>query len=228
MTEINGLPSDWIVFDSPDDVADYVVEHLLQLADDAIRARGRFTLVTAGGTTPQLCYQRLAQQSADWDNWHIYMGDERCLPAEDAERNSVSLTQAWLFQGDIPEKNIHFMPTELGAELAAKAYRDTVNRIETFDVVLLGMGEDGHTASLFPGHLHPEADSVVTEHHSPKPPPDRVSLSYDRLSRSRVVLKLITGSGKREAVKQWLAGADFPIVRVQGQTTRVLIDSAAL
>ncbi len=231
MTEVNGLPADWRVFDTAADVAAHTVEQLLTLADQAIRARGRFTLVTAGGTTPQKCYELLAEQSADWANWHIYMGDERCLPKEDSERNSVSLHQAWLFFGHIPEKNIHIMPAELGPELAAKSYQATVDVIDRFDVVLLGMGEDGHTASLFPGHVYPGDISVVTEYHSPKPPPERISLSYERLNRSRHVFKLITGAGKREAVKQLLLdrdGTDLPIQRVKGDETWVLIDSSAL
>lgn len=229
MVEIHSLPKDWVVFDSAEEVAETLVNKLLRLAQEAIDEKGVFTLVTAGGTTPQKCYEQLAQQDADWLKWHIYMGDERCLPADDKDRNSVALTQAWLYFGKIPAENIHLIPAELGATLAAHSYQQLVDDIDLFDVVLLGMGEDGHTASLFPGHHYPSNQSVVTETRSPKPPSHRVSLSYERLGKAKVVFKIITGQNKREAVKTWLnQSVDLPIRHVEGQQTWVYIDSNAL
>jgi len=229
MVEINSLPKNWVVFDSAEDVAETLVTKLCHLAQQAIEDKGSFTLVTAGGTTPQKCYELLAQQTADWQNWHIYMGDERCLPVDDKDRNSVALSQAWLFFGKIPSQNIHFIPTELGSDLAAKSYAQLIQSIDQFDVVLLGMGEDGHTASLFPGHHYPQNQSVVIETHSPKPPSERVSLSYEKLSQAKVVFKLVTGQNKRNAVKDWLKQqANLPIQQVEGEQTWIYIDSAAL
>ncbi len=98
MVEIHSLPKDWVVFDSAEEVAETLVNKLLRLAQEAIDEKGVFTLVTAGGTTPQKCYEQLAQQDADWLKWHIYMGDERCLPADDKDRNSVALTQVIFWQ----------------------------------------------------------------------------------------------------------------------------------
>lgn len=229
MTEINSLPDEWHVFDTAEILAKTMVKHLLELAEEAIDQRGRFELVTAGGTTPLRCYELLAHEVADWQNWYIYMGDERCLPADDDERNSVALHQAWLFFGKIPTDNIFYMPAEFGATLTAKAYGQTIERVAKFDVVMLGMGEDGHTASLFPGHDYAEDELVVTEFHSPKPPAERVSLSFDCLSNSRHVFKLVTGIGKRHAVQTWLKQTDYlPIMKVEGDNTEIWVDSAAL
>ena len=230
MVEIHSLPKNWVVFDTAEEVAEILVKKILVLAQQAIEEKGFFSLVTAGGTTPQKCYELLSHQSADWSNWHIYIGDERALPADDKDRNSVALTQAWLFFDKIPTQNIHFMATELGVELAAEAYQQLLQSVDTFDMVLLGMGEDGHTASLFPGHEYPSNQSVVIEQHSPKPPAQRVSLSYKRLSQAKVVYKLITGQNKRDAVKHWLnhSGQGLPIAQVEGEKTWVYIDSNAL
>lgn len=221
------LPENWTVFESAEQVAQALAETLLELAEKAIASRGKFLLVTAGGTTPQRCYEILSTREADWQNWHIYMGDERCLPAEDKERNSVSLKQAWLFFGKIPQDNIHFIPTELGPELAADTYQKLLANITRFDVVLLGMGEDGHTASLFPGHAYPGGKTVLIERDSPKPPAERVSLSFQALSQSRYVFKLITGKNKRDAVHKWLSGESLPIQKVIGEHTMVWLDESA-
>jgi len=225
---MQALPDNWIVFDTAEQVAHTLANTLLELAEEAIATRGEFLLVTAGGTTLQRCYEILSTQDADWKNWYIFMGDERCLPAEDTERNSVSLKQAWLFFGKIPSGNIHFIPTELGAELAAKSYQKILAEVSKFDVVLLGMGEDGHTASLFPGHAYPGGKSVVIERQSPKPPAERVSLSFQALSQSRYVFKVITGQNKREAVHKWLGGELLPIQKIMGGQVQVWLDAAAL
>lgn len=225
---MQALPENWTVFESAELVAQALAETLLELAEKAIAARGKFLLVTAGGTTPQRCYEILSTREADWQNWHIYMGDERCLPVEDKDRNSVSLKQAWLFFGKIPSDNIHLIPTELGPELAADAYQKLLANVIRFDVVLLGMGEDGHTASLFPGHAYSGGKAVVIERDSPKPPSERVSLSFQALSQSRYVFKLITGKNKRDAVHQWLSGESLPIQKVTGDQTMVWLDESAL
>lgn len=228
------LPENWQIFETPQAVADFTVKTLLESAQKAISQREAFHLVTAGGSTPMACYQKLSTLSAkdaDWQNWHIYMGDERCLPKQDAERNSLALQQAWLENSEIPSDNIHFMAAEKGAEQAALEYQETLSDIGLFDVVMLGMGEDGHTASLFPGHLHEAGLRVITEYHSPKMPPERVSLSYQCLSDSRMVIKLITGAGKQTAMKQWLDGETLPISQIHAKfddkQTLVLLDQAA-
>ena len=200
----------------------------MQTATAAIQEHGSFRLVLAGGTTPQQVYRLLAQAPADWPHWHIYYGDERCLPADDAERNSHMANTAWLNAVEIPQHNIHPIPAELGAAAAAAQYAKIIEQARPFDLVLLGMGEDGHTASLFPGQQHPQNQPVHAVHNAPKPPADRVSLSRDSLSDSHEVLILITGAGKRAALAQWQAGEQLPIATISArQRVIVLTDTAA-
>lgn len=168
-----------------------------------------FHLVLAGGSTPQRLYEALAREPHDWHRWHIWFSDERCLPPEHPERNHHLATPF----SRIPPDHIHVIPGELGAEAAAHHYADDLSGQVAFDLVLLGLGEDGHTASLFPGQAWGEqadAQDALPVHGAPKPPPDRVSLSARRLSRARQVLFLVTGAGKREAVARWRAGDAIP------------------
>jgi 6-phosphogluconolactonase len=124
---------------------------ILDQANAAIAKRGRFRLVLAGGTTPTAAYRLLRDRDADWAAWHLYHGDERCLAVGDPERNSLVADEAWLHHVPVPRTQVHPIPAELGAEPAAEAYAAVVAEALPFDLVLLGIGEDGHTASLFPG-----------------------------------------------------------------------------
>lgn len=221
---------DWTVLDSAEQVAQIAVAAILKQAKQAIASKGVFHLVTAGGTTPMRCYELLLEKDAEiahLDKWHIYMGDERVLPADDAERNSLALVASWLSKSSIPKENWHLMATENGVEKAQESYKKIVDEIMCFDVVMLGMGEDGHTASIFPNHVYQE-DSVVIERNSPKMPPERISLSVARLSQAELVIKLITGSGKKQACSQIQQGATLPITLPEGKTTLILLDEAAM
>ena len=219
---------DWQTLADADAVASHATELILQAADVAIQERGVFRLVLAGGRTPGNVYRQLAASQADWKHWQLYFGDERCLPADHAERNSRMAADAWLARGQVPADHTHAIPAELGAAIAAHQYAECIGRARPFDMVILGMGEDGHTASLFPGHVFPPGELVHAVHYAPKPPPERVSLSADSLSDSVHVLVLVTGSGKRDAVRQWQQGADLPIARISArQHMTVLLDAEA-
>ena len=209
-------------------VATQAATLILQQAAAAIGRHGEFRLVLAGGGTPQQVYQLLSQAAADWTRWQIYFGDERCLPADHVERNSHMATTSWLNHVAIPAENIHPIPAELGAEIAAERYATVIGKARPFDLVLLGIGEDGHTASLFPGQRHPEAEAVHAIHAAPKPPADRVSLSRTSLSDSHDVLVLVTGAGKRTAVQHWQSGQDLPIAGITAHhRLTVLLDTGA-
>ena len=205
---------------------------ILAAADRAIRARGQFHLVLAGGDTPRGAYRRLREASADWSMWNIYFGDERCLPAADPARNSRMAGEAWLDHVFIPAVQLHAIPAEIGAVQAAQAYAETLRAVGEFDLVLLGLGEDGHTASLFPGHewgTAPGSPDALAVFAAPKPPPQRVSLSAARLSRGRQVMFLVRGEPKHKAIFNWRAGKDIParaITPVVG--VDVLVESALL
>lgn len=209
--------SRWHVFDNLHALEDAAVARILATADEAIAARGAFHLVLAGGTTPRQVYEALRAEQANWKHWHIWFGDERCLSPQDPERNSRMAMMAWLAHVPIPFAQIHEIPAELGAEAAAHDYAELLKTVARFDLVLLGMGEDGHTASLFPMQEWERAiawPSVLPIHDAPKPPPDRVSLSPDRLSAAGRVLFLVTGVAKAGAVRDWKAGVAIPASRI--------------
>lgn len=203
---------------------------ILDAAAHAIERRGRFLIVLAGGNTPRGIYRMLRAADTDWSRWQVYFGDERCLPADDAERNSRMAADAWLNRVPIPQDQVHAIPVELGAAAAALAYAETLRGVGDFDLVLLGLGEDGHTASLFPNHdwgVNADAADALAVFDAPKPPPQRVSLSATRLSRARAVLFLVEGEAKRGAVTRWRAGERLPAaaIRLAGGVD-VLVESA--
>ncbi len=219
----------WHQFDTAAQIAGAVVKQIIISAEKAIAARGSFKIVLAGGSTPEKIYQQLASTKTDWSKWMIYYGDERCLSAEDKERNSIMAANALLSKVDIPKANIFTMPTELGAVEAAKKYRDTIANVEQFDLVLLGMGEDGHTASLFPGHLHDNEETVHEVYNSPKPPSDRISLSAKTLANTRELFFIITGESKQDPVKLWKQGTNLPVASIYPIAgVDIYIDNAAL
>jgi 6-phosphogluconolactonase len=218
----------WHRFDDAEQVAAAAYQQIITAAQQAISERGAFKLVLAGGTTPEKVYRLLADTNADWANWHIYYGDERCLPVDHVDRNSLIAEQAFLNKVAIPSAQIFTIPAELDPETAAKQYQQTVANALPFDMVLLGMGEDGHTASLFPNHVHNENELAHAVYNSPKPPPERVSISAKALSDTWHLLFLITGANKQDAVKAWRAGADLPIASIEPKSPiDVYIDSAA-
>ncbi len=205
---------------------------IIEAAKRAIQQRGEFVIVLAGGNTPRGVYRMLRAENADWSHWNVYFGDERCLPADDVERNSKMAAVEWLDHVPIPKDRVHPIPAELGACAAALAYADTLRGVGEFDLVLLGLGEDGHTASLFSNHdwgTVPDALDVLAVFDAPKPPPERVSLSAARLSRAREVLFLIAGDSKREAVKRWRAGENIPARAIRPHAgVDVLLESRLL
>ncbi|MEE7626131.1 6-phosphogluconolactonase [Methylobacter sp. Wu8] len=220
--------SRWHHLETADQVAEAACQQILNAATSAIAERGKFKLVLAGGSTPEKVYRLLAEANADWANWHIYYGDERCLPADHQDRNSLMASRVLLDKVAIPANQIYTMPAELGPEVAADRYKLAVSKAGMFDMVLLGMGEDGHTASLFPGHQHPQDELVHAVYNSPKPPPERVSISAKALSNTRELIFLITGSNKQEAVKLWRSGSDLPVASIVPENPiDVYIDSDA-
>jgi len=217
----------WHTLETAEEVALAAHQHILDAAKSAITECGQFKLVLAGGTTPEKVYRLLAQSDADWSKWFIYYGDERCLPVDHADRNSVMVEQAFLENVTIPKSQIFTIPAELGAEQAATRYQQTVKNALPFDLVLLGMGEDGHTASLFPGHQHDAEELVHAVYGSPKPPPERVSISAKVLGNAGQVIFLITGSNKQEAVKLWRSGYDLPVASILSDGVDIYIDRDA-
>ncbi len=205
---------------------------IVESAQRAIKARGQFHLVLAGGTTPRAVYALLNDTPTDWGVWHIYFGDERCLPPTDPARNSVMASSVWLDHVGIPDAQIFPIAGELGPDRAAMTYAASLRTVGEFDLVLLGLGEDGHTASLFPEHdwgVAAQSPDALAVRDAPKPPPERVSMSAHRLSRARKVLFLVSGASKQAAVSAWLAGADIPARAITPTAgVDVLVESSLL
>jgi 6-phosphogluconolactonase len=203
----------WHAFENAGELEQAAVAEIQRLARQTIDTRKSFTIVLSGGTTPRRIYEALRHIKTDWSAWHIYFGDERCLPTGDAERNSRMAAQAWLDHVEIPAAQIHTIPAEKGAAIASEEYARIVEKVGMFDLVLLGLGEDGHTASLFPNHElsdRPGAPAALAVFDAPKPPPQRVSLGACRLSETRNVMFLVTGKGKLQAVTDWRLQKPIP------------------
>lgn len=212
--------------DDQEEMGIAVARRVAQVAAQAIAERGDFRIALAGGETPRRCYELLRSMPVDWKLVQVYFGDERCLPRGDARRNDSMVREALLGHIDIPAGNVHAIPAELGAQAAATEYAAVISHALPLDLVLLGMGEDGHTASLFPGDPATERDdAIVPVLDAPKPPPERVSLGLRTLNAARVKVFMVAGQEKYKALEQVAHGAALPAARVQGAEWH--IDKAA-
>ncbi|RYZ07286.1 MAG: 6-phosphogluconolactonase [Myxococcales bacterium] len=192
-----------IVCDSKDLPARAAARIALELTK-ATHDRGRASLALAGGTTPKATYEALAGLPLDWSAVDIFFGDERCVPAEHEDSNYRMAKAALFDRVRIPSERIHRMRGELeDRDAAARSYE--LELPEALDVVVLGIGEDAHTASLFPGSpaLREETRRVLPVT-GPKPPPERLSLTPPVLRGARVLLVLASGAGKAEPVRRAL------------------------
>jgi 6-phosphogluconolactonase len=184
--------------------ADALAAAVAALVADALGRAPALRLVLAGGTTPLPLYRRLAAAELAWGRATILFGDERCLPARHPETNFQLASDALL--AAIAPLSVHRIPGELGPDAAAAAYAPLV-AAGPLDLVLLGVGQDGHTASLFPGNPALTATGpTVGVRGSPKPPPERVSLTLEALRAARRVVILAAGADKRDAVRAAAAG----------------------
>ena len=191
------------------------------------RGPGRpFTVALSGGRTPKALYKAFAAKAggAQLDNVHFFWGDERMVPPTDEESN-YKLAAAPLFLAlKVSETQIHRVLTERGEEFAVQQAEAEICRVAeldasgqpVLDLVFLGMGEDGHVASLFPGDQEAiESQAVYRAVTGPKPPPRRITLGYRTLAAAREVWVLASGEGKKEALKNSLADdGDTPLARV--------------
>ena len=204
-----------------------VAQRIVVVVHQAIVVRGVCRIALAGGETPRRSYEQLRHMPVVWANVHIYFGDERCLPVGDAQRNDTMAQHALLQHVAIPAANVHSIPAELGALAAASRYALELDQATPLDLVLLGMGEDGHTASLFPGNPALRIrESTAAVFDAPKPPPERVTLSMATLNAARRKIILVAGSGKRIALQCIAQGEPLPA----GQVTEAewYVDQAAL
>ena len=196
---------------SPDDLAREAAGRLIDVVTTAIRDSGRASIALSGGSTPKRLYQLLTlppySLAIDWSKVHLFFADERFVPHEDPD-STVRLVRETLLAGvNVPEAHFHTMPTSGDTpEACATSYEDTLRNYfgsedTAFDLTLLGMGPDGHTASLFPGF--PVAEGLVAPvYDSPKPPPIRLTLTQQTLRHSKAIWFLVTGADKADTLEK--------------------------
>tara|TARA_B100000795_G_scaffold248441_1_gene215319 strand:- start:248 stop:925 length:678 start_codon:yes stop_codon:yes gene_type:complete len=190
-------------FDQKAELDDLAVSLIIDLANKAINKKGFFSIVLCGGGTPRAIYSKLSNADTNWSAWYVYFGDERCLPINHPDRNSLMANDSWLTKSEIPSAQIFPIPGEIGNIKAAEQYENIIKKVEQFDLVLLGFGEDGHIASLFPGHLYDEDRLVIPVFNAPKAPSERVSLTIKSLSNTTDVIFLVAGKNKAKAFSLW-------------------------
>ena len=202
----------WHVYPSKEETIQAVTDFLANKITDVLDKKPACYVALPGGNTPAPCLQKLAGMSFPWERIHWYLGDERCFPVGHPERNDTMIRNNFWSSLRAPEENFHVMPTELGPEKAAEIYAKTIDAIGALDIAFLGMGEDGHTASLFPGNAALTLeDSAVPVFNAPKPPPERVSLSRDTLKAAGTRIVLTMGASKQDAIQQIKDAAELPI-----------------
>lgn len=208
------------IYNNPETVAQAAAEYLFQQIKACVTEKGLCHVVLPGGTTPARCLEILAEKPLPWKNIHWYPGDERCYPVGHAERNDT-MVRAKLFSQlpvslqDSQAENFHPIPAELGPEQGAEKYASLLDNTGGMDIVVLGMGEDGHTASLFPGNTAvDDMRSAVPVYNAPKPPGERISIGLNVLKNAAECIVIATGEGKREAIEKLKEGATLPVGQV--------------
>lgn len=198
-------------YETPGAAAAAAARLFAALAVEALRQRGRFAVALAGGRSYVPCYRILSEPSAvaagTWGRTHVFFGDERCVPDGHPDRNDAAVEAALLRHVPVPPANVHRVAAT--SEDAAERYEAEIRRVvghpgepvPSFDLVFLGLGPDGHTASLFPNHPAVEEAHrlVVRVDGAPKRPPSRVSVTLPLLNAARCVAFLATGADKAEA-----------------------------
>ncbi len=220
-------------FESGDQLAEQAATDLAEAITSLLPSQ-RVHIVLTGGTVGIKTLAALAPllKSVDLKKIELWWGDERFVDASSHERNFVQASEALLSKVSIPATNLHQMPAagDLSLAEAASKFSTHIDKVAPrFDIVLLGMGSDGHVASLFPNSAATSSgELVVAEANSPKPPSERISLSYSALCSAREVWFLVSGPDKADAVNQVFSGRDLPATKVSGQQlTRWYLDTQA-
>jgi len=185
-------------------------DFMAQMIRKCINERGVCHVVLPGGKSPALSLHFLSEMDLPWQSIHWYPGDERVLPENDSERNDVMLRKnLW---SKIPAGFFHTIPTEYGIEKSIDLFNNEIKDLDVIDIAFLGMGEDGHTASLFPDNkaLNDKRD-IVPVYDSPKAPAERVTFSIKKLSEARVRMVLTAGKSKAEILSRIKQGEKLPI-----------------
>ena len=233
------------VYPDLDTISQQAAQYIVRVANEAIVTRGRFTIALSGGNTPKKLYSLLGSEpyrsQIDWKLVDIFWSDERCVPPDNPDSNYRMAHEVLLSHIQIPAPQVHRMPADSpGRDAASLTYTQEMqhvfgtNGIPNFDLIQLGMGPEGHTASLFPHQpsLH-ETERLVIPVSVPKPPPDRLTFTPPILNAARNVLFLVTGADKADALHAVLEGEynpdEYPaqIVRPPNGEVTWMVDTAA-
>ncbi len=225
-------------------LAQAAAEHFVAAAEDAIDKRGRFTVALSGGSTPQETYSRLADPSVatqvSWRNVQLFWGDERSVPPDHPDSNYRMVRKTLIQKVPIPQTNVHRIQGELDPDLAAEAYVDELQSVfaseerPRFDLIFLGMGKDGHIASLFPGSLAlRETEHWVLAVFAEAFQAWRVTLTLPVLNSARQLSFLVAGKSKADRLQEVLEGEPQPeslpaqIIQPRNGQVTWLVDQAA-
>ena len=237
---MNPAGSEWLEFEDAEALAVGAAESIASHLEEAMVQRDEASLVLAGGSTPEATYRHLALLPIDWQRVRVFWSDERCVDVGDAGSNFEMAHRALLLPAGIPEGGVFRIEGERGGAEAATAYEGVLRSVFVdlpwpgFDVTLLGIGSDGHTASLFPDDSPPSpggAGSWVRPARGPAPHPERVTLTLGALAFSDRILFLVGGRSKAEIVSRLAAGAEpeLPAAQLERAARAVtwMLDAAA-
>ena len=224
-------------------LAQTAAEYFARAAAENIAQHGRFTVALSGGSTPKAMFAWLAAESLasriDWANIYFFWGDERCVPPDHPDSNYRMTSDALLSKVGIPEKNVFRMHGELAPAKAAQQYSerllDFFGAAPVFDLVFLGMGADGHTASLFPGTnaLHAETNQIAMENYVEKLKATRLTLTARTINTAKDIVFLVAGADKANALHSVLEGEYLPeifpsqLIQPKNAILKWMIDEAA-
>jgi 6-phosphogluconolactonase len=237
------------IFPSPHAVAEWAADYTHMFADERIKAAGKVSIALAGGSTPRLYHEILVlkfKDKIDWTRVHVFFSDDRAVPVTHKDSNYRMAEETLLSHVPIPSANVHRVESDDGDHVrAAKEYEQTIARVVgpemVIDLVCLGMGEDGHTASLFPAVTNgSNKNGTAIEERAfvipTRAPPtshvqNRVTFSYTAIAKARSVMVLATGQAKANRLKEVLTGeSELPMARVVRERighTLFIIDNAA-
>ena len=210
------------IFDNPEQASEFAASLIVTSSDEAIKQRNKFDFVLTGGSSPLKLYKLLAEaptkNKINWQKTHIFWGDERFVPFESDLSNTRMAFEMLLDHLEIPSSNIHIMDTSVvDVETSAREYEKVIKEIAdktmmpTLDLILLGIGDDGHTASLFPGTdvVH-ENEKLVATSYNAQQKTKRITLTAPLINEARLIVPMVFGKNKVETLKEVIEGEYNP------------------
>jgi len=228
--KIKNMKTEIQYFSNINDLSQRAAEKILAVSKKCVEEKGYFTFVLSGGETPKTLYKLLGQEPLSsqipWEKTYLFWGDERCVAPDHVDSNYGLAHGILLNKVSIPEKNVYRIKGELSGKEAAVDYKKDIifflkdKKKKNFDLILLGLGSDGHTASLFPGYVFSEKDSDVEAVYAPegKPPGERVTLTLSLINSAENVIFLVSDKKKEMVLSEVLKGnKSYPAALVKAQ-----------